>query len=422
MTACDVSVIGAGPYGMSVAAHLRAVKGLEVRVFGEPMSFWQTKMPARMLLRSPWSGSHLSDPQSALTLDAYRKAIGAQFGAPIPLNHFINYGHWFQRQLVPDVDKRQVSRIESNCARFQLTLADGEVVKARRVIVAAGIGRFAWRPEPFRNLPPELASHTSDHSDLSLFRGKQVAVVGAGQSALESAALLHEAGARAEVFARAPVVSWLWQRPLLHKWPIEPLLYAPPDVGPALFSQIVARPNWYRRMPRQWQDKWGTRSIRPAGARWLKPRVDRVPMVTGRCIVSATPSERNLILRLDDGSEQSVDHALLGTGYQVNISQYPFLDAKLLAAIRQVGGYPQLDDAFESSVPGLHFLGAPAAWSFGPLMRFVAGAEFASRAVARRIMRNNYNVKSSVQFTIGRRRRHKFAMLRYSAVFLTLRI
>jgi len=142
-------------------------------------------------------------------------------------------------------------------------------------------------------------------------------------------------------------------------------------------------------MPRQWQDKWGTRSIRAAGAGWLKPRVDPVPIVTGRSIVSAAPSGGRLSLKLDDGSERSVDHALLGTGYQVNISQYPFLDPKLLAAIRQIGGYPQLDDGFESSVTGLHFLGAPAAWSFGPLMRFVAGAEFASRAVARRIVRNN---------------------------------
>ena len=389
MTVCDVSVIGAGPYGMSVAAHLRAVKGLDVRVFGEPMSFWESKMPVGMLLRSPWAGSHLSDPQGALTLDAYRKAISGQFAAPIPLNHFVGYGHWFQRQVVPDVDKRQVSRIESDSARFQLTLADGEKIKARRVVVAAGIGQFAWRPEPLRNLPPELASHTSEHTDLGRFRGKQVAVVGAGQSALESAALLHEAGARAEVFARGPLVHWLWQRPLLHKWPIEPLLYAPPDVGPAFISQIVARPNWYRRMPRQWQDKWGTRSIRAAGAGWLKPRVDPVPIVTGRSIVSAAPSGGRLSLKLDDGSERSVDHALLGTGYQVNISQYPFLDPKLLAAIRQIGGYPQLDDGFESSVTGLHFLGAPAAWSFGPLMRFVAGAEFASRAVARRIVRNN---------------------------------
>jgi len=402
MTACDVAVIGAGPYGMSVAAHLRAVKGLDVRVFGEPMLFWERKMPVGMLLRSPWAGSHLSDPDGALTLDVYRKAVGSEFGAPIPLNHFTGYGHWFQRQAVPDVDRRQVVRIESNCARFQLTLDDAETFKVRRVVVAAGIGRFAWRPDTFRDLPAGLASHTSEHTDLSRFRAKQVAVVGAGQSALESAALLHEAGATVELFARGRVVHWLWQRPLLHKWPIEPLLYAPPDVGPAFISQIVARPNWYRRLPRQLQDKWGARSIRPAGARWLKPRLDGVPIVTGHSIISAALCGERLLLKLDDGSERRVDHAVLGTGYQVNISQYAFLDSKLLTAIRQIDGCPQLDNAFESSVLGLHFVGAPAAWSFGPLMRFVAGAKFASCAVARRIVRNNYHVKSPVRCPVQR--------------------
>ena len=230
--------------------------------------------------------------------------------------------------------------------------------------MATGIGLFAWWPEPLRNLPPELASHTSEHKDLSRFREKQVAVVGAGQSALESAALLHEAGARAELFARGPAVRWLWQRPLLHKWPIEPLLYAAPDVGPALISQIVARPSWYRRMPRQWQDNLGVRPIRPAGARWLKSRVDPVPIVTGRSIVSAVPSRGHLTLKLDDGSERSVDHALPGTGYKVDISQYPFLDCKLLAAIRQINELSTPEPRVRVVCAGLHFSGCPSGMEF----------------------------------------------------------
>ena len=392
MTKCDVSVIGAGPYGLSAAAHLMAVNGLNVRVSGEPMSFWERQMPVGMLLRSPWAGSHLSDPNGALTLDAYRKATPDGFGSPIPLNRFIDYGRWFQRQTVPEVDRREVAQVELGSDGFQLMFGDGERIKSRRVVVAAGIAPFASRPEPLRNLPRELVSHSSEERDLSRFAGKEVAVVGAGQSALESAALLSEAGAKVQLFVRGPLVHWLWQRPLLHKWPIQPILYAPPDVGPAFISQIVARPNWYRRMRRGWQDKWGIRSIRPAGAGWLKPRVDNVSnvsIVTGRSITSAAPVGGRLALKLDDGSERTVDHVLTGTGYRVDISRYAFLGRKLLTSIRQMDGYPQLDAGFQSSVPGLHFLGAPAAWSFGPLMRFVAGAEFASRAVARAVARNN---------------------------------
>jgi cation diffusion facilitator CzcD-associated flavoprotein CzcO len=390
MSVNDVVVIGAGPYGLSAAAHLRAVNGLNVRVFGEPMSFWDRQMPLGMLLRSPWAGSHLSDPKGALTLDAYRGAIGTHFGSPVPLDRFIDYGRWFQRQTVPEVDQRQVSQVESDAGGFRLKLGDGETIQARRVVVAAGIAPFAWRPEPLSNLPLNLASHSSEQKDLGQFKSKQVVVVGAGQSALESAALLHETGAKVELLVRGSEVRWLWQRPLLHTWPIEPLLYAPPDVGPAFISQVVARPNWYRRMPRNWQDKWGTRSIRPAGAGWLKPRVANVSVTIGQAIVSATPATGGrLRVKLDDGSERTVDHVLMGTGYRVDITKYPFLSKKLLASIRHVGGYPQLNAGFESSVAGLHFLGAPAAWSFGPLMRFVAGADFATRSLARGVARNN---------------------------------
>ncbi len=381
MSLIDVAILGAGPYGLSVAAHLRTVQGLDVTIFGETMSFWERHMPAGMLLRSPWAGSHLSDPESSFTLDAYRAKNGNNFNAPIPVVRFIDYGHWFQHCAAPDIDKRQVGLIEKTAKGFQLTLNDGATVDARHVIVACGIASFAWRPAVFEKLPSSLVSHSSEHRDLSLFKGKQVMVVGAGQSALESAALSHEGGAMVEMLIRAPVVHWLGQRPLLHKWPIEPLLYAPPDVGPALVSHFVARPNWFRRLPRGWQDALGPRSIRPAGARWLRPRLNEVGIRTGRFVVTAVPVNQRLQLRLDDGSEHIVDHALLGTGYRVDISRYKFLSRELLDSIKQIDGYPQLSSGFESSIPRLHFVGAPAAWSFGPLMRFVAGAEYTSRAI-----------------------------------------
>src|SRR6266702_3089611 len=386
MVLTDVAIVGAGPYGLSVAAHLRSVRGLETSVFGEPMSFWERQMPAGMLLRSPWAGSHLSDQERSLTLDAYRAKNGSHFDAPIPLNRFIDYGHWFQHCAVPDVDKRQVRLVEKSARGFQLTLDDGATLGARHIIVACGIGSFAWRPARFHDLPGSLASHSSEHRDLSRFEGKQLVVVGGGQSALESAALLCEAGASVELMVRAPVLRWLHQRPLLHKWPIEPLLYAPPDVGPALVSHLVARPGWFRRLPRGLQVALGARSVRAAGSAWLKSRVNQIRIEIGRFVVSAVPHDKGLKLKIDDGSERIVDHVLLGTGYRVDISRYGFLSRELLALIHHNDGYPQLASGFESSVRGLHFVGAPAAWSFGPLMRFVAGAEFTARAVLERIV------------------------------------
>jgi cation diffusion facilitator CzcD-associated flavoprotein CzcO len=386
MTATDVVIIGAGPYGLSAAAHLLAIKGLAVRVQGEPMSFWEQHMPIGMLLRSPYVASHLSDPEHSLTLDRFQAECGNHLHQPVPLDRFIEYGRWFQRKVAPDVDTRTVVRIEKDSPGLRLTLNDGEIVKTRRAVVATGIGSFAHYPAPLEGLPPALISHASEHRELSCFRDKQVLVIGGGQSALESTALLHECGAEVEVLVREHMIHWIGQWKWMRARPISWLLYAPSEVGPPGVSQLTARPNLYRRMPRAWQDRLAVRSVRPAGARWLKPRLNEVRIQTGCSVASAVPMNGRLRVTLGDGSQRHVDHVLLGTGYRIDLQRCPFLPAELLASIRRIGGYPQLNQGFECSVPGLHFVGAPAAWSFGPLMRFVAGAEFAARALARRIL------------------------------------
>jgi cation diffusion facilitator CzcD-associated flavoprotein CzcO len=347
------------------------------------MSFWSCNMPAGMLLRSPWDGSHIADPRRALTLDAFRSASGSHFSGPVPLGRFVEYGLWFQKQAVPTLDRRWVTRIDSGPIGFRLTLEDGAQVDSRRVVIAAGIETFTWRPPEFNDCPSSLVSHTCEQRELANFAGKRVLVVGAGQSALESAALLHEAGADAEVVVRAPTVRYLGRRPWLHTWRLSRLLYAPPDVGPAGVSHLVARPNYFNKLPRSLQDYLSPRSIRPAGARWLEPRLADVRITANRFVVSADRSGDQVRLTLDDGSTREADHVLLGTGYRVDISKYRFLTSELLGSISRVNGYPRLNEGFEASVPGLHFLGAPAAWSFGPLMRFVAGTEFAAPTLTR---------------------------------------
>jgi len=386
MPTCDVAIVGAGPYGLSAAAHLRAVKGLEVRVFGEPMSFWERHMPVGMRLRSPWAASHLADPNRSLTLEAYQSACGNHLSAPIPLSRFIEYGRWFQHRAVPETEARKVLRIEPGAAGFRVSLDSGEECTARRVVIAAGIVPFAWRAPEFDSVPTQYASHSCDQRDLRHFARRRVAVIGGGQSALESAALLHEAGAEVEVIARQPRIHWLDRSANLHRLGlVSRLMYHPSDVGPAGVSQLVGRPNLFRRLPRRLQDLLGVRSIRAAGAAWLQPRLRDVPISTGRSVISAAPAGDRVTLKLQDGTERRVDHVLLATGYRVDIARYSFLSEDLLKSIRRIDGFPQLDAGFETSMAGLHFLGAPAAWSFGPLMRFVAGASFASRALTLRI-------------------------------------
>lgn len=382
----DAVIVGAGPYGLSAAVHLRTIAGLQVRVFGQPMSFWDRNMPVGMFLRSPWEATHIADPKGALSLDAYVAATGKRFGKPIGLDGFVEYGRWYQQQGVPDLDSRQISRIERNATGFHLTTEDGDMVTASRVVVATGIVPFAWRPAEFQGLPPSLVSHSCAHKNLGVFAGKKVLVVGGGQSALESAAILHESGADVELIVRAPQVRWLrWRKRLLRWGPIGYLLYSPRDVGPAGMSQLTARPDLLRLFPRTTQDWVGRRAVRPAGAVWLIDRLKDVTTRTSLHPVSATPTAKQLRVRFSDGSEQTADHLLFATGYRVDIAKYPFLDPQLLREIDQVNGYPRLKPGMESSVPGLHFLGAPAAWSFGPLARFVSGTFYCAQALTRTV-------------------------------------
>ena len=373
-------VLGAGPHGLAAAAHLRRAQ-VETHVVGDPMSFWRT-MPTGMLLRSNWTATSIAEYDGALSLDSYRDDTGAQLSLPVPLDSFLDYGLWVQRRTVPDVDRREVRVVRRNGRGLVLTMGDGEQIATRCLVVAAGISDFVHRPSFALGLPSELASHTSEHIDLGVFHGRSVLVVGGGQSALESAALLHERNAEVEVVARADHLNWLhggkYHR-MLGRW--AKLVYAPTDVGPMGISRIVAVPGLFRQLPRIAQDAMARRAIRPAGAAWLRPRLEGVPVHTGVQVRSTEPVGDRLRVALSDGSTRTVDHLLLGTGYRVDIARYPFLDPGLLREVHTKHGYPVLGPGMASSAPGLHFLGAPAAWSFGPIMRFVAGGWFGAHTL-----------------------------------------
>jgi len=392
MTKCDVTILGAGPYGLSAAAHLRTIPGLDVRIFGKPMSFWVDNMPQGMLLRSNWSATQIADPGHVLTLEAFQTVTGKRFSKPVPLDCFVEYGQWYQRQALPDLDPREIVRVETSPIGFQVSLSDGDCFDSRRVVIAAGIGSFAWRPPEFRDLDSSLVSHASNHRDLRRFSGKKVLVLGSGQSALESAALLHEGGTEVEIVGRAHHINWLqgWASMTLHSRLggfVRNLLYAPTDVGPAGMSQLMARPDLLRKLPREIQDKLRKRAVRPAGSRWLVKRLENVPIRLGRTIASVTASGERVKVRLDDGSDRTIDHVLLGTGYKVDISKYAFLSPELRESISRNNGYPRLRPGLETSIDGLHILGAPAAWSFGPLMQFVSGTHYASRKLLQCVAR-----------------------------------
>jgi hypothetical protein len=379
----EVTIVGAGPFGLSGAAYLKN-KGVGVGIFGDPMSFWQNHMPAGMYLRSNWAASHISDPQQKLTLDHFKADTGRQFTNPTPLQNFVEYGQWYQQKAVPELNRQQVCGIEKNGNGFKLRLSDGQVVKSRRVIIATGIAPFPWMPKELDGLPNSHVTHSSDHKDLSRFRGQQVLVVGGGQSALDAARLLYAHEAKPELVAKQKAVRWVGQNVWLHKLGlISWCLYSNFDVGPAGISRLVGFPNVFRRLPRGLQDRISYRAIRPAGTGWQKPYLAHVPMTLDCLVTAAEIMGDKVHLKLSNGTDRLVDHVIVATGYRVDTARYNFFSPTIQKSLRTVRGYPVLKRGLESSIPGLHFVGKPAAWSFGPLLNFVSGAHFAGAELVR---------------------------------------
>ena len=386
--AYDVAVIGAGPYGLACTAHLRA-RGLDVHVCGEPMELWRRQMPVGMLLRSSWEASSISDPRGELTLDAYEAQHAVGLPRPVPLDEYLRYGQWYQRRAAPDVDPRRVARVERAPNGFHLHLRDGDRVDAGRVVIATGPAGFARRPAEFAGFGAPLVWHSSQLRELGGFGGRRTAVIGAGQSAIELAALLHEAGADVEVIARAGRIRWLRRSGWLHsrEGALRRIFYPPTDVGPVGLSWLVALPNAFRRVPSALGDPIAARCIRPAASAWLIPRTADVRLTLAHRVASVTPRGKGLRLGLDDRTEREVDTVVLATGFAVRADRHPLLGPDLLAHLRTREGMPTLRAGFESSVPGLHFVGAFAAASFGPVMRFVSGTPFAARSLAAHVAR-----------------------------------
>jgi len=402
-----VAILGAGPYGLAAANYLGNA-GIETRVFGKPMSSWLENMPAGMRLRSRRRSSHIADPDLALSIDDWAAATGASSVEPMPLEDFYAYGRWYQEQAVPDVENRRVEGISIATGGFTLNFDVGEPLSAKRVVVAAGISPFAYKPELFRELPGQLVSHSAHHSDLGVFSGKDVMVLGAGQSALESAALLHESGAKPTIVARTPHLRWLPP----HDRPdrgarIDDALLPPTDVGGKVTGWLAAAPGGCRRLPEDIRAWVLARCTAPIGADWLRSRLEDVPVELGRTPTAIEGAGGRIAVILDDGRSLDFDHVLLCTGYRVDVRRYGFLSPDLVARLELVDGSPRLGPGLESSIPGLHFAGAPAATSFGPIMLFAVGTWYAAPAIARRITgRRQRPAHFAYRPRVGRRANH----------------
>jgi cation diffusion facilitator CzcD-associated flavoprotein CzcO len=390
---CEIAIVGAGPFGLSIGAQLKA-RGVPFRIFGRAMETWARQMPKGMQLKSDGFATNLYDRGGRFTYGKYCREQGipyADLGLPPTAESFVAYGRAFQEALVDNLEDRTVTAIESDGAGYRLEFATGPDCCARFVVVATGIGYFSKLPEALSNLPETLVTHGSRHHDLSGFRGRKVAVIGAGASAADMAGLLHQAGAETHLLCRRPIS--FGERMRLPRTLYERIRWPTTVIGPNWRSLLMVKlPLVFHHLP---QDKRLKLTSTRFGA---SPGYFTKDMILGKVTVhqGVEPTrgvakdggvELTLVDRNGQESTFQADHVICATGYRSALSRLPFLGRELLSKIRAVEDTPILNTWFESSARGLYFVGALSAPSFGPVVRFACGAEFTAARVARRLAR-----------------------------------
>ena len=388
-----IAIIGAGPYGLSVASALGADQA-EVVLLGEPMKTWRTAMPEGMSLKSDGFASNLFSPANGGTLADFCRSRHIAYDDRrilVKLETFIDYGLDFQKRLVPNLDRREVASLRRRGDRFELTLDDGATIEAEKVIIAVGITHYAYIPPALLKLPPTKIAHCSAFRDLSHLAGKDVIVIGAGASAVEVACELARCGAKTRLMTRKDNVRFgapplaeepsFWRR----------IRHPKSGLGPGLRSWLYCTiPGVFRLLPARLRLALLHHHLGPSAQHHLRETFERdVSVLPGHEVLRAESNGDGVALFCRDrrGDETIVhaDYVIAATGYRTDCARLSFIDADMRDAIQHFDGYPLLSPWFESSVSGLFFVGLSSAGSFGPLMRFVYGAEYAAKRLRARL-------------------------------------
>lgn len=392
----DTVIVGAGPYGLSIAAYFRA-SGIPFRIFGHPMDSWRSHMPKGMMLKSDGFASNLYDPENEFTLETFCRERGIEYSGkkiPVGLDTFSAYGVAFQERMVPELEESNVIGVSRIPEGFLLELETGENVRARRVILAIGITHFEHVPPNLAHLPPQFLSHSFQHHGLERFKNRNVTVIGGGASAIGLAGLLRDADCDSQLVVRESRLSFHSApngKPR-SKW--QQIRHPQSGLGPGLRSRFFANaPALFHYLPTRLRVEAVRRSLGPSGGWTTKEKVvGRLPLFLGYSVQGATIHNGKVMLQLraKDGGEREVitDHVIAGTGYKVDLERLKFLSPEIISGIKAINRTPVLSSSFECSVPGLYFVGIAAANSFGPVMRFAFGAGFAARRLSETMMKS----------------------------------
>jgi FAD-dependent urate hydroxylase len=379
----EAAIVGAGPYGLSVAAHLRDRR---VELFGEPMETWRTRMPPDMLLRSDWTETSFSAPGDAGTIERWAVATDEPREEPIPLQKFLRYAEWFRSTFVGAADLSDVVGVERSGDGFRLRTAMGREVETRSLVLAVGAVPFAYAPPPLAGVIGDGAVYATDLQDYGAYRDRRIVVVGGGQGGLESAALAARAGASVEVVVRSQLHWFADREPHHRRGPIHRRLYrlAYPVVGygPPPLNRLVLHPDLFAAVPNTFRRRLTARVLRAGGSPWLRSSLEGLVTVSeGAGVERVERVNSGLRLALSDGTTREADVVVVAAGFRFALERLPFLAPNVRAGIRLDEGWPVLDRWFRSSDERVLFVGFAAAHRFGPIVRFIPGTRFAAPRV-----------------------------------------
>ena len=392
MAFSDVLVIGAGPFGLSISTHLRN-RGVEHTIVGRPMNTWRNHMPLGLFLKSEPYGSVISAPARGYDVAAYARLHGfddyKDRVGPLSLDRFLGYADWFTEQLVPDIRDITVTNVVPTGDGFKVEFAEEAPAFVRQVIIATGVLPFAYIPDELSGLPSDVMTHSAVHDRLDQFSGRRVAVIGGGQSALQTAALMHEAGAEVQVIARRQTI--IWEERIADELRLLDYVKKPPTkLCEGWGCAFYISPDAFRLLPPSVRTDKALTTFGPKGAWWLRDRVEGVlDVMTGHRLKSAEPHGSGVMLHLDGPKQSSVtaDHIIAGTGFRIDVARLSFLSEEIQAGLTTRANFPMVNRAGESSVPGLYFAGASTVASLGPGVRFIAGTHYTAAQLARSVAR-----------------------------------
>jgi NADPH-dependent 2,4-dienoyl-CoA reductase/sulfur reductase-like enzyme len=374
----DVAVVGAGPFGLSVAAHLADRR---VRVFGSPMQTWRTRMPPDMRLRSDWEETSLSAPADRGSIDIWSQASGEPREEPIPLQKFLRYSDWFRETFVPDADPHDVVHLDRAAGVLRLTTAGGDEVEAGSAVLAVGVTPFPHAPPPFAGAMGGHVGFAIDRRDYGPYAGGRVVVVGGGQGGLEAAALARRAGAEVELVVRSRLRWFTDREPYTPRGPLRQRLYraAYPVVGygPPPLNRLAIHPDVFAALPAAARRRVAGRILRAGGSPWVRSEIDgHVAVTEGVAVEQVEQNGDGVRLKLSDGSVREADAVVVSAGFRFSLERLTFLSPTVRAAVAVRDGWPVLDRYFRSSDPDLLLVGFAAERRFGPIARFVSGSRF----------------------------------------------